>query len=513
MADGQANVIAFLSRPETYGPGVSEVERHETHGSIVFLAGDFAYKLKRAVRFPYMDYSTLELRRAMCERELKVNRRAAADLYLEVRPILIDASANLKWGGTHTDGNAVDWVVVMRRFAQADLLEEMRKANQLTQPLMRSLAESIAAFHATAERTPTHGGVQGLAAVVTENIAILGGMAGRPFPADAIAEFARKSRSALADIAALLDRRRKTGFVRACHGDLHLNNICIVEGKPVLFDAIEFNDAFSDIDVFYDLAFLLMDLIRQRLIDFANTVLNRYLELTWDYGALRALPLFLSCRAAVRAHVTISGHPDGARDEEALDLLRLALASLEPARPSLVAIGGVSGTGKSTLAYLLAPKLRQQPGAVVIRSDLVRKHLFGVSETTRLPESAYAPGATDRVYATMGQMAGEALRAGYSVIADAVFGDLALRRKIETIARTSGCPFTGIWLEAPQEQIIARLAQRRGDASDADIEILRQQLATVTPPRSWAHLDAGAAATDCMAKAEKLLKLPRQSLI
>lgn len=506
MSD-QAAVIAFLSRPETFGPAVTSVERHETHGSIVFLAGDLAYKLKRAVRYPYMDYSTRELRRRMCEKELEVNRRTAADLYIEVRPIVATHSDGLRWGGPGEEREAIDWVVVMRRFAQSELLEEMRKAGRLTPALMRVLAERIASFHAAAQTKPATGGAAGLAGVVNENIAILSGMAGRPFPAEAVAKLSRRSRLALGRVAALLDRRRKNGFVRACHGDLHLNNVCLVGGVPLLFDAIEFNDAFSNIDVFYDLAFLLMDLGRHGRGELANTVLNRYLELTWDHGALPALPLFLSCRAAVRAHVTMSrtDAASRARRDEALGLLQAALTSLAPCDPQLVAIGGASGTGKSTLAYALAPTLPPSPGAITIRSDLIRKRLLGVDETTNLPPSAYTPEVSERVYATMAQLTGEVLRAGYSVVVDAVFGEPAHRHQIEAVAQSCGRRITAFWLEAPQEELLARVAGRRADASDATVEVLRHQLETVRAPDSWTRLSASGAPAHCARLAQNIL--------
>jgi hypothetical protein len=456
-----------------------------------------------------MDYSTVELRRRMCEKELEVNRRTAACLYIEVRPMVANGSAGLRWGRPGEESDAVDWVVVMRRFAQSDLLEEMRKAGRLTPALMRSLAEKIASFHASAQAHSANGGATGLANVVNENIAILSGMAGRPFPAEAVAELSRRSHLALAHGAALLDRRRRHGLVRACHGDLHLNNVCLFGGVPLLFDAIEFNDAFSNIDVFYDLAFLLMDLGRHGLGELVNTVLNRYLELTWDHGALPALPLFLSCRAAVRAHVTMSrtDAASPARRAETLGLLRAALSSLAPSDPQLVAIGGASGTGKSTLAYALAPTLPPSPGAITIRSDLVRKRLLGVSETTRLPESAYTPEVTDRVYATMSQLTGEILHDGYSVVADAVFGAPGHRRQIEAVAQNCGRRFTAFWLEATEEQLWARVAGRRADTSDATVEILRHQLAALKPPDSWTRLSASRAPAECAHLAQTILNV------
>jgi hypothetical protein len=243
-----------------------------------------------------------------------------------------------------------------------------------------------------------------------------------------------------------------------------------------------------------------MDLSRHGHVDRANAVLNRYLELTWDHGALPALPLFLSCRAAVRAHVTMS-RPNSAsleRQKEARNLFDAALASLAPTDPQLVAIGGASATGKSTLAYSLAPSLSPAPGAITIRSDLVRKHIFDTSEATRLPDFAYAPEANDRVYDLMAKMATDILHAGYSVVTDAVYGEPSHQREIEAAARAAGRLFTGIWLEAPEVQLLDRLAKRRGDASDATADVVRVQLATISAPETWQRVDASQASADCV---------------
>jgi uncharacterized protein len=388
MADDQREVIDFLSRPSSYTPAVEWVDIIETHVSLVFLAGDRAYKLKLAIKFPYLDFSSAEARRVACEAELALNRRTAPDLYLEVRALTRTANGV----GFGTKGRVVDWVVVMRRFDQAALFDELAKTGRLNPSLMTELAGHIAAFHRAAEPRPDRGGAAALAAVVETNHSCLTAAQHAGFATEHIVEIRRSSLERLAAIGALLDRRRAAGKVRRCHGDLHLRNVCLFEGKPTLFDCLEFSDELASVDVLYDLAFLLMDLEHRGLADFANFVLNRYLDLTDEDKGLAAMPLFLSSRAAIRAHVTAAAMEraaqPGAKPEmaaEARSYLDLSVLLLRPRSCRLVAIGGLSGTGKSTLAAGLAPSL----GARILRSDVIRKQLFGVAPETRLATRAY----------------------------------------------------------------------------------------------------------------------------
>ncbi len=279
----QDAVIQFLSRPESYGLPGERIERIETHGAIVFLIGDRAYKLKRAVKYPYMDYSTPEKRQAMCEREFAINRPLAPQIYLEVRSVLQGVDGYLRFGPKDAAA-ARDHLLVMRRFDQQALFGRLCETGKLTPALMRALAETVAAFHARAEIAPGFGGAKGIAAVVAENNSIFAAMSGAPFEAGAVADYGRASEAALKRASSLLDRRRDEGRVRRCHGDLHLDNVFVMDGKPVLFDAIEFSDDFACIDVLYDLAFLLMDLEHHGARAHANALLNRYLEITTDYG-------------------------------------------------------------------------------------------------------------------------------------------------------------------------------------------------------------------------------------
>ena len=391
MADDQRDAIDFLSRPSSYGKTVEWVDVIETHASLVFLAADRAYKLKRAVKFPYLDFSTVEQRMTACEAELALNRRTAPELYLEVRALVRATDGGISFA---TEGPAVDWVVVMRRFDQAALFNDLATTGRLNASLMTELADHIAAFHRAAEPRARHGGALALAAVLETNHSCLMAARDAGFASERIIELRRRSLEQLATIGALLDRRSAAGKVRRCHGDLHLRNVCLFEGRPTLFDCLEFSDELASIDVLYDLAFLLMDLEHRGLVDFANLVMNRYLDLTGEDDGLAAMPLFLSSRAAIRAHVTAAAMERAvqprAKSEmgaEARSYLDLSAIMLRPRSCRLVAIGGLSGTGKSTLAAALAPSLE----ARVLRSDVIRKRLFGFAPETRLPASAYAP--------------------------------------------------------------------------------------------------------------------------
>jgi aminoglycoside phosphotransferase family enzyme/predicted kinase len=510
MNNSQRDAIAFLGNPDSYAPKPDSVERRETHGAIVFLAGERAYKLKRAVRYPYMDYSTIDARRLMCEREMAVNRRTAPAIYLDVRPLVRSADNRIRFGKSEEDHAAVDWVVVMRRFPEGNLLEEMRRRGEITPALMRRLGEEIAGFHSKAEVTCRYGGAQAIRAVLEENTLLL-----RQYGLDAekVERLNALSCGVLEKLAGLLDRRCDEGRVRRCHGDLHLNNICLIEGKPVLFDAIEFNDAFSCIDVLYDISFLLMDLMRHRLDSRAEVLLNRYLELTRDYDGLAALPLFLSCRAAITAHVTMSRARETAVrnrakevQSEACQLLDFALACFARGPSRLVAIGGISGTGKSTLAYRIAETLAPAPGAIVLRTDIIRKRTLGVADDERLAESAYSRDMHDRVYADLAKHAASILAGGYSVVVDAVFGQPREQSGIARVATDRNIPFWGLWLEAPTDIIKGRIAERRGDASDATMGIVDSQVAQAKMPSGWTRIDASGAPeqTFALANASRL---------
>jgi aminoglycoside phosphotransferase family enzyme/adenylate kinase family enzyme len=504
VVENQSEVAAFLARAETHG-GVP-VERIDTHAAMVFLAGDLAYKVKRAVAYPYMDFSTLSRRRAACLREVEINRRTAPDIYLGARPIVRGPAGGLALEG---DGEAVEWAVVMRRFDQAGLFDRLAQAGRLTPALLLRLADAVATFHARAE--PISEQVGELRWVIDENA---GEFAERPdlFAPDRAERLTAATRVALQRAADLLEDRRARGLVRRCHGDLHLRNVCLIDGRPTLFDAIEFNDAIACIDVLYDFAFLLMDLDHRGLRPAANLVFNRYLQHRGELEALAALPLFLSLRAAVRAKVSasaaLSQDDEGARrrlEDEARAYFAAAAAYLTPPPARLVAVGGLSGSGKSTLGRALAPALGPAPGALHLRSDVLRKALHGVDELTELPPEAYRTEVSARVYGELLARALRALEAGQAVVLDAVYGKPEGRLEVETLARQSGVAFTGLWLEAPSEVLRARAAARRADASDATPEVVDRQLGEDPGPITWHRLEASGASEQVVSEAQRIL--------
>ena len=490
IVEDQNEVVEFLSNPGNLGTN-SPVRRIDTHGAIVFLAGERAFKLKRAVRFDYMDYSTVTRRRHACEAELRINRRTAPAIYREALPIVRRGDGSLGWGG---QGEIVDWVVVMARFDEGKVLDELAQRGELSGTLIDGLADAIARFHEHAEATSGFGGTAGIVEVVEENANELARYPGL-FDAMRVAWWKAATGAMLAELGSHLERRREAGLVRRCHGDLHLRNVCLVDDRPTLFDAVEFSEAFACIDVFYDLAFLLMDLWHRGLKTEANRVLNRYLWWRDDLDGLGPLPLFLSCRAAIRAHVAAaaigSGRADArARREEATSYFELAHRFLERKSPHLVAIGGLSGSGKSTVARRLAPAIGRAPGALVLQSDVVRKRMFGTDPEDSLPAAAYTAEAGDRVYARLRVRTRAALAAGAGVIVDAVHARLEDRLALERLAANAGVPFTGLWLEAPEATLVERVTRRGRDVSDAGAAVVEMQTRYESGDISWPRVRA-----------------------
>jgi hypothetical protein len=492
-ADEQHDVVAFLSTPEAYGLHAGSIERIDTHISIVWLAGDRAYKLKRAVRFDYVDFSTIELRRVACEAEIRLNSRTAPTLYRGVRAVTREADGSLTLGG---QGVAIDWLVEMVRFDQDTLFDRLAERGRLDVALMEGLAAAIVRLHADAAPRVDRGGRDGMTWVVDGNALGFADQGATVLDPAACARVTADSRAAIDRHAARLDARRRGGLVRECHGDLHLRNICLIGRVPTLFDGVEFNDAISCIDVFYDLAFLLMDLWRRGLRSHANAVFNAYVARTADVAGVALLPLFLSCRAAVRAKTSATAakvQPDPCQRSEletsARRYLELSQAALHPPPPSLIAIGGFSGSGKSTLARALAPDIGAAPGALIVRSDVLRKTLLGVAPLAHLGPEGYATAVTGQVYRAMAERALTVLEAGHAVIADAVFASPQDRDDIGAVARQAGVPFVGLWIDAPPEMLARRIGERVLDASDATADVLDRQLRSGSGLLTWHRLD------------------------
>jgi predicted kinase len=388
----------------------------------------------------------------------------------------------------------------------------------LTPALMRELADRIAAFHRDAEREYALDSRAVLLDVLQANTRNLKSFGADVFDPAVVGALDTAALAAFETHRPLFDRRQAAGKIRSCHGDLHLRNICLIDGRPTLFDCLEFSPAFSRIDILYDLAFLLMDLLHRGVDVFASTVFNRYLDRLDDIDGLAALPLFLSTRAAIRAHVTAASAANQRDDErrrflaDAARYLTEAIELLRPRQARLIAIGGLSGTGKSTLAAGLAPDLGSPPGARVLRTDMIRKHLLDTHPETRLPAEAYHPDITRRVYRHLQETAAATLATGVPVIVDAVFATPAEREAIEAVARAAGVTFTGLWLSAPSKTLADRIEARRGDASDADVAVLSRQLTYDLGRIDWSILDAGGPSATCLAAARTVIRAKPQPM-
>lgn len=507
ITENQDEVVELLSLPGTHGG--APVERIETHASIVFLAAERAWKLKRAVRYDYLDYSTRDRRRAMCDAEVRVNRRTAPSLYRRVVPVTRERDGRLMLGGT---GEPIDWTIEMARFDQEQLLDRLAERQTLSLELMAPLASAIVNFQSHAEVRRDAGGASAMLAIVNGNAH---DFAEHPRVLDPslCAQVTTRTRDAVQRWSGLLDARRDAGFVRHGHGDLHLRNIVLLDGVPTLFDAVEFSDDISYGDVLYDLAFLLMDLWHRRLPAHANAVWNACLAATADVEGVSLMPLFLSCRAAIRAKTSATASALDHDPSHQLELaeaageyLTLAARLLQPSPPCLVAIGGLSGSGKSTLAHTLAPGLGAAPGALVLRSDEIRKRLLGVDAASRLGHEGYTPEVSARVYHRLAECALAAAAGGSAVIADAVFADAGQRSALAEAARAARVRFVGLWLDAPERLRHARVEARTRDVSDADATVVRQQIIQDTDAIDWHHLDAAGSIVDVARRATNVLR-------
>jgi hypothetical protein len=494
----QDMIIARLSGGEGFAD--SAPQRIDTHISVIFLSGDFAYKLKRAIHTSYLDYTTLALRREFCEKEIEINSRTAPKIYVDAVPVLLTPAGKLTIG--EGDGEIVEWLVRMHRFPQSALLDRIVDKKGLAPSLVSALAKTIAEFHQSAEPRPSAPALRRIELVIEENAVELAHYTNGLLPPDEIKDYLKRCRDAVSRLSGVIERRGAEGRIRRCHGDLHLGNICLLDGQPVIFDAIEFNPDFTDVDVMFDASFLLMDLLSRGLGPQANMLFNRYICRTRDHGDLSVLPLFMALRAGIRAHTSAMAAMTAAKEHKsgleskAHRYLELGISLLQRKKPLLVAVGGLSGTGKSSVSTALAPHFGPAPGALVISSDWVRKRQFGVEPTFRLDADCYLPEVDRRVYDEMFDIASDALASGHAVILDGTFRGATDRRMAAELAKKHGVRFTGLWLDADFETMNTRILGRSGDASDATIAILKKQV--LDPPRDieWDRLDVSGTAAD-----------------
>lgn len=481
-------LLAALQEPARYPHPADRVELIETHISRVFLAGDYAYKVKKPVSLGFLDFSTLEKRRFYCEEELRLNRRTAPGLYLDVVPIA-EGPDGPRLGGM---GKAIEYALRMRRFPQEALADGLARRGELGTAEVDAIAAAVAAFHAAipaAAQDSHHGSPERVAAPALANFEQLGRLVSDAAERVRLAELRAWTLGESARLREVFGARKRGGFVRECHGDLHLGNVAFLDRRPVLFDCIEFDPELRWIDVMNEVAFLVMDLLEHRLDAAGWRFLNAYLQATGDYAGVRVLRFYLVYRAMVRAKIACirlnqpgTGEAaQGRAHREYGEYLALAGSLAAPARPALVLMQGLSGSGKTTVAQRMLEAL----GAVRVRSDIERKRLHGLAAGARTHaqpyRGIYAPESTRLTYDKLKQAARDVVESGYCVIIDAAFLWRGERDEFRALARELGVRFLIASCRASEAALRSRVARREAamsDASEAGVAVLENQLAT-----------------------------------
>lgn len=476
-------LIANLQLPGAYSHQVDEIELRETHISWVLLTGEFAYKVKKPVQFPFLDYSTLEKREAFCHQELRLNRQFAPDIYLDVVPITGSPSQPNMDG----DGPAIEYAVKMRQFDERGLLSELVARDELQAEHIDRLAERLAEIHQQAKPAELSSSFASPQEAYSEAIENLDVLEQCGISDERIVVLRTWTDDAFQRLNSEFHQRKQNGFVRECHGDLHLRNVVLLGDKIELFDGIEFNDAFRWIDVMSDAAFLEMDLTDQGCETWAHRFRNRYFARTGDYAGLAVLRWYLVYRALVRAKVAAlriqqeqnTGENIETERSELSQYLDLATTYSKTTHPTLMITHGVSGSGKTTGTQQIV----EQCGAVRVRSDVERKRILGVEEQaatdSKLNQGAYSEDTSAQVYQRLLDVCRIGLKSGFSVIADATFLHAADRMRFQKLAKQLDVDFCILPFEAPLEELRQRIQQRArsgNDASEATIAVLEAQL-------------------------------------
>jgi uncharacterized protein len=463
-------IVEALLNPEIYDhPVKGTIELVQTHVSYVFLTGDYVYKLKKPVNFGFLDYSTLEKRKHFCEEELRLNQRGAAELYLGILPIAQEGEKFILGG----EGEPVDYVVKMQQFPQETLLSTMYDRGELTEQHLLDLAKVLAAFHKSA---PTNDYIRQAIDENYEQTVSYVGIAQTQEQFDQTKAYTDKL---FAENEALFKSRIEHKFIRECHGDVHLRNICFWNNKILLFDCIEFNEPFRFVDTMFDIAYIIMDFDARNRPDLSNLFLNAYLEQSGDWEGLQVLPLYNSRQSYVRAKVTSfllsdPSVPEAVKAESketASRYYRLSWEYTKPKEGKIILMSGLSGSGKSTIAA----KLARETGAIQIRSDAVRKHLGGIALDEKGDASLYSPEMTQKTYDRLLDLGVKLASQGYTVILDAKYDRQALRTPVIEKAQAQEIPIEILYCDVPAEVLRDRVAQRQGDISDADLDVLAQQ--------------------------------------
>ena len=490
-----ATLIRSLLQPDIYDPPVEQCTLIETHISWVILAGDYAYKIKKALNLGFLDFSTLEKRRFYCNEELRLNKRLAPAIYLAVVPIISTENGPRWAAGQKGGGGAIEYAVKMAAFPQQAQLDRLLACGALQPCHIDMLAGCIADFHqqaAIAGAENIYGLPETVYQPIAENFQQIRKQVKNPQALQWLTELENWGLSAFSALQPLFGRRKSAGFVRECHGDMHLRNIAWMDDAPLVFDCIEFSPSLRWIDVISDIAFLVMDLQDRKQPLLAQRFLNRYLHHTGDYAGLGVFRFYLVYRALVRAKIeAIRAHQDGITEKERVEAesdfinyLKLARSSIHPAEPLLIITRGVSASGKSTISEALLEQL----GAIRIRSDVERKRLFGLQPQENggaaVGEGIYSLEATQKTYRQMCRLAAQIVDARFTVIVDAVFLQYEERRQFKKLADSKRIPLVIIDCHADEAILRRRITERKNDVSDADLRVLDMQLAGWQPLRA-----------------------------
>lgn len=479
-------LISALQNPALYPHPVEGFRIIETHISWVILTGTYAYKMKKPVNFGFLDFTGLDARKHFCEEELRLNQRMAPDLYLKVVAVTGSPEAPELEG----EGPAIEYLLQMHEFPQSQLLTEVQGRGELTDAHVDALAEQIARFHQTTPQVPTGHPLNSADAIVApmrQNFEQIRPLLTEDVDRLQLDALEAWTESNIQRLWPVLDARCRDGFVRECHGDLHLGNAALIDGKVMLFDCIEFNEAFRFTDIALDTAFLTMDLEDRGLKSQARRFVNAWLERTGDYQALELLHLYKAYRALVRAKINLfrlAQEQDGVQKAAILRRYRsyVNLAESYSAIPSpfLAITHGVSAIGKSHVALRLTEAL----GALRLRSDVERKRLYGTGQASPLRDGLYSPGASEATYQRLHQLAAIALRSGFPVVIDATYLKRQQRDAAWQLAESTGTPFLILDCQAPDKVVQQWLSQRQAegsDPSDATLQVIQAQQASREP--------------------------------
>jgi len=517
----QNDLILSLHNVSVYPHDTDHFQLIETHISWVFLCGSYAYKIKKAINLGFLDFSTLDKRKLYCEEELRLNGRLAPDLYLAVIPITGTAQQPQLGGPTE----AIEYAVKMRRFPQNALLSHMLDENRLEDMHIDQLITQVVNFHQRIPSAPSvspYGDPEHVLAPVLENFAQIREAKLDHLHTQLLDNINEWTKHEHQQCYSQFQQRKQQGFIRECHGDMHLGNMAIIDARPVIFDGIEFNPNLYWIDVMSEVAFLCMDFEDHHKRNFALRFLNAYLELSGDYAGLRVFRYYLTYRAMVRAKVSsirLSQKNEHQQQSSAAQkfesYLQLAFSYTQPQQTVLFITHGLSGSGKSTLS---AP-LSEHTGAIRIRSDRERQRLFGKGQKkgkpTSIDQGVYSSDASRQTYAKLEELAEIVLQSGYCAIIDATFLARQQRIPFKQLADHLGVPFRILLFHADADVLRQRIVQRQRegqDISEADLGVLEHQLSVYTGLDDDEQNDTVTIDTESVSDTEQVLALVRQSL-